>query len=119
MAEHARDEAWHGVFFAGVFATVWGRMSEGERERFGGVLPELMQAYLGVDLGAVRRELSAVGLSRGEIEAVIGEVYDAESERGSWLVSGAPVMACFRRGGALSGKTVEAFAAARLLERAV
>ncbi|MEZ4295950.1 MAG: hypothetical protein R3B70_13325 [Polyangiaceae bacterium] len=82
------------------------------------MLPELMQAYLGVDLGAVRRELSAVGLSR-EIEAVIGEVYDAESERGSWLVSGAPVMACFRRGGALSGKTVEAFAAARLLERAV
>lgn len=118
VADHARDEAWHGSFFSALFRTHWARLSEPERARYGALLPTLIDVYLRADIGAILADLRAVGVGRGESEEVWAESFESEHQRETNRLASAPVLACFRRAGALVGGTHEAFVTAGLVERA-
>ncbi|MBK8256104.1 MAG: diiron oxygenase [Polyangiaceae bacterium] len=118
VADHARDEAWHGSFFSALFRTHWARLSESERTRYGALLPTLIDVYLRADTGAILADLRAVGIGRGASEEVWCESFGSAHLRETNKAASAPVLACFRRAGALVGETHEAFVAAGLVERA-
>ena len=106
-AEHAKDEARHAGFFSALFADCWRWLSPTERSRFGALLPQLVRAFLSPDAAAIDADLRRVGLTASQGAQVLGE---SGPDLGEAVRRGArPVLACFRRGGALGAQSHEAF----------
>jgi hypothetical protein len=115
VADHARDEAWHGAYFSALFAGRWARCSEAERSRYGRLLPELAFAYLTPDTAAIAADLRDLGLCAGDVDTVMAEAYSSAAQREAVRRASSPLMACVRRAGAMSGETRDAFVRAGLL----
>lgn len=117
VADHARDEAWHGAYFSALFTTFWSRLGPDERSRHGQLLPALVHAFLAPDTDAIAADLVAVGLSPSEAASVVADACSPAAQRETIRRGAVPVLTCFRRAGALSGDTHDAFVRAGLVER--
>ncbi|NWF29771.1 diiron oxygenase [Streptomyces sp. PKU-EA00015] len=78
IRDHAADEGRHHAYFAAFLRHLWGQLSTAERQFAGRLVPQLMDAFLLPDLESLRAELTGYGLSKEQVEQVVGEVYTPE-----------------------------------------
>jgi hypothetical protein len=106
VADHARDEARHAIYFGALFASFWSQINERDRGYWGALVPELIRAYLAPDLSAIRSDLREVGVR--DASAVLTEAYSLETQREIVRRAAGPVLACLRRAGAFEDETTVA-----------
>lgn len=62
VAEHARDELWHGAWFARRAGEAWACASPTRRAEIAALLPSLIEAYLAPDLEVARADCAREGI---------------------------------------------------------
>jgi hypothetical protein len=75
LQDHAVDEGRHHAFFAAFARHLWVRLDAAERRWAGRLIPQLIDIFLTIDVGAVEADLRAAGLSADDARHVIGETY--------------------------------------------
>lgn len=97
VAEHSRDEAWHGAFFAKLLLERWPVLAPSEQRRLGEQIPSLLAAFLEPDRDRIVADLTSVGLSAAQAEGVFEEAYGTEAWRAEMSRAARPALSCFQR----------------------
>jgi hypothetical protein len=117
VADHAEDEGKHHAFFRSLLDFLWPSLSGAQRRGIGPWLPELIYAFLEPDYVATALALAEVGLSPREIECVLHDSFPEAAVQRGIADAARSTVRYFRAVGALDdSETLEAFAAARLLD---
>lgn len=116
VGDHAEDEGRHHAYFRAFLRYLWPQLSERERRLVGPHVPDLVEAFLEPDLGAVTLALRDAGLDEREAATVVGECYRSAGDGGSMARAARATVLSFRDVGALDDPaTHEAFAARGLV----
>lgn len=85
LADHARDEAFHRVYFSNVFRGLWLELTPDERRRLGILVPRMLSLYLEPDIRAWAWALETIGFTDGaeRASAVAGHPFVRQSIRAS------------------------------------
>lgn len=81
VADHAADERVHHAFYTVFYTELWGKLDRMQRELVARSLPNIVTACLSPDISAVRRSLSAAGLTDSDATQVIQQTYPQERVR--------------------------------------
>ncbi|MEX5636126.1 3-isopropylmalate dehydratase small subunit [Parafrankia sp. FMc2] len=81
VADHAADERAHHAFYTVFYDELWAKLDRRQRELVARSLPNIITACLSPDVSAVRRSLSAAGLTDSDARQVIDEAYPQERVR--------------------------------------
>lgn len=77
FGNHAEDEARHRAYFSSLLEAVWPRLTRGQQEKIGPLLPQFIFTFLEPDYDAIGKELSFF-LNSDQVQQVMQETYGVE-----------------------------------------
>lgn len=71
VQDHAKDEAFHNVYFSCFLEEVWCQLSDSDKEVLGVLIPKFIIGFLGADRTAARNALTKCGFSTTDANSIV------------------------------------------------